>query len=252
MTILVGLMILSLLYCRSHLTKILTFESANPKDNLVLFLRSFKFDSRIEDISLSSVSDITAWKMPLYPFRVLFHSYRALESEVAPHFRALGTFISVDDPSGGSSFGSRKVRLDHDNWKHEIINAINRSERILMQFGPTESVKWELQQVIYRGFAGKLILILPKSTEEQYRLMVNNISHILDDTIWEKEFGEAVKIKSIIGIAFGVDGKICVISSRTRGIFMQAIASIMLEYQQRSVEGFGRYYFRPDEWDRPS
>ena len=128
--------------------EILELDNRKP----VLFLRSFVDDN----ISTRNVSGRVASVI----LGADVDSMRLEECVVDAVFR-LGPVVALNQP--GSLLpvlGAAKENVSGD-WKDRVQNYLEKSQLIILIYGTSEGLQWELDEIFRRGYSDKLIVVSP-------------------------------------------------------------------------------------------
>ncbi len=123
--------------------KLLAFDVRSP----ILFLRSFQDDEKIS-YQMSSAA-LVDW---------------SLETRLAAHFSKIGPFVAIGNPKDKTlEIGAARALLSDDQWQARVIDWMDRARVIVLMSGVTHWVGWELENVLDRHHADKLIILFPQS-----------------------------------------------------------------------------------------
>lgn len=123
--------------------KLLAVDTREP----ILFLRSFQDDEKVS-YQMGSAAFVD-W---------------SLETRLAAHFSKIGPFIAIGNPKEKTpEIGAARALLSDDQWQARVIDWMDRSRVIVLMSGVTHWVGWELERVLSRRHAGKLIILFPQS-----------------------------------------------------------------------------------------
>jgi hypothetical protein len=128
---------------------------------IFLFLRSFDIarsgvSARIGAALLATLSFIAAsTSSAAGPSR--FDAEEELDDVVGTH----GMFLAIGNKL--ASFGSAKLVVDDKDWKQTFFSLSDAAKMIFMMPGPSQSVLWELSQVLSSaGLLAKTVFIMPR------------------------------------------------------------------------------------------
>jgi hypothetical protein len=115
--------------------------------------------------------------------RLLFSSNRSqrdFQSLAAQYFSAYGPYVALarrGESLEDMDLGAAKLHLDDDQeWQPTVIEMLERSAAIVIEADHSPSLVWELQQVVLRVDARKVLLVLP-TTRRGY---ASFLSHVRD------------------------------------------------------------------------
>jgi hypothetical protein len=130
-------------------------------------------DSRPPIVYLRSFKDEELESLPLHRFRNVSLSDKKLAETVANNgvqeqdalgyvFRKIGPYIALGRPGEElPELGSSKIYASDKAWQDTVRDFVNRSRLVVFRAGITESLKWELAEIVRSIRPRKLLMILP-------------------------------------------------------------------------------------------
>jgi hypothetical protein len=82
----------------------------------------------------------------------------------------IGPYVGVSRPGETdtwSDVGSHKLKLSSENWQDTVLRLIDESAAIVIEGGCTESLIWEIRNVV-KMVPGTKVLLVAARTDEQY------------------------------------------------------------------------------------
>lgn len=114
----------------------------------ILFLRSFKDDAQAVRLTPEGEPEPE-------------DSISRLEDVIADLLRAYGPVIAVGEPGVLPKSGAARAFYDGDDWQEAVATWMDQSLVVVMMAGYTEGLIWEMDTLIKRGHAKKLIAVFP-------------------------------------------------------------------------------------------
>ncbi len=211
-----------LIYARSHFQpKVEALFAADARMPIV-FLRSFADDEKIGYQSADSA---------LIDF--------SLESSLAGHFSRLGPFVAVGAPEDKlPHLGAARAALSDDQWQGTVLGWMDRAQIIVLMAGITHWVNWELQTIVARGHAGKLILVFPQSRiflpwrrRRNLEMRVAAVRGAFAGSPWEPALASlSTPAQRLRCLAFEPTGHVVAITSRVRSRASYHLAALLAHY----------------------
>jgi hypothetical protein len=125
----------------------------------VVYLRSFK-DEEIESAALHRFKN--------------FGLHKAMLADTVPNngvqeqdalgyvFRKIGPYIALGRPNEElPELGSSKLYVPNNEWQDTVRDLLNRSRLVIFRAGITDSLKWELAEIVRTVKPRQLLAILP-------------------------------------------------------------------------------------------
>lgn len=169
----------------------------------VLLLRSFGDD----DAAILSKS---------FVMRLLRRRTR-LEEVLAAQVERLGPFVAVGMPGERlPRLGAYRAYLGDDAWQPFVLRQITGARLILLVVGTSPWVKWELEQVLRNGAAGKLALVFPPSSAAVSAQRWNVVVECLSTSPWGKSIPAGAP-EGIRALRLRPDGDVTFVTSNRSG-----------------------------------
>jgi hypothetical protein len=177
----------------------------------ILLLRPFTLDERDTDFTLSVAA--------VFDF--------SLETRLTSHFDRYGPFIAVGAPQDELPIpGAARARLSEDAWQTQVVSWIVRAQLIVLLFGPSPWIAWELSKVIERGRTSDLIILFPRprtflkrlfwpfyARKERTALLAILRNH-LQLTPWAEALNAVQHPEHLCAMLLRADGSLVLIESR--------------------------------------
>lgn len=116
----------------------------------VLYLRSFKDDSKTARIVLSSTE----------------------EEQLAMVMGEIGTFIALGRPDEEMpELGAARMYVDDDAWQETVSGLMLKAQLVVLRIGATEGFWWEVQRAVQQVKPERLLFLVPhdKNLYEDFR-----------------------------------------------------------------------------------
>ena len=188
----------------------------------VLFLRSFVDDQRVQ-------FDKDEGGRTLFDF--------SLEARLAAHFFETGPFIAVDSPKHTATIGAARASLHETEWQGKVVEWMGAARLIVLRAGSTQWVRWEMRQIVERGYTQKLIILMPELYGQKPRLrsdLARKRLEIIRETFsgspWEASINEPCVPEKIRSLMFGPDGQVTEICAGSRSRDCYQLAALISEY----------------------
>jgi len=195
----------------------------------VLFLRSFVDDERVRF---------------LYAQKTLFDF--SLEARLASHFFKTGPFIAVDSPNHTPAIGAARASLSDNEWQGKVMDWMGAARLIVPLAGLTQWVRWEMRQVMERGYTQKLILLMPELSgwKHRKRRLRSDIARkrfeVIRETFssspWEAAINEPCVPENIRSLIFGPGGQVTAVCAKSRSRDSYQLAALISEYLIRKEQ----------------
>jgi hypothetical protein len=131
-------------------------RSQDPRRPLLL-LRSFADDNRELEAQFEY-------------FSAVFRKRVTLEELIVGHLSALGPVIAVGKPHEGlSPLGAAREYIFGSGWQERVNAVLDECSWVVSVLGGTEGLMWEYQQIIRRGMAHRVVLVIPPETPQVIR-----------------------------------------------------------------------------------
>jgi hypothetical protein len=200
--------------------KLLAVDTREP----ILFLRSFQDDEKIS-YQMGSAAFVD-W---------------SLETRLAAHFSKIGPFVAIGNPKDKTpEIGAARALLSDDQWQARVIDWMDRSRVIVLMSGVTHWVGWELECVLSRRHAGKLIILFPQSrklfkfkTESAARL--KTIQDAASGTSWEAALTALDKPHRLRALLLEPGGRIARFDAGSRSRNAYHLAALAAHYRMSAA-----------------
>lgn len=126
----------------------------------VVYLRSFK-DEEVASSVFHRFKNLPAsdktWLAPTVP------NNGVQEQDALGYvFRKIGPYIALGKPGEQvPELGSSKLYVSNDEWQNTIRAFFGKSKLVIFKAGITESLKWELAQIVHTVNPRKVLMIMP-------------------------------------------------------------------------------------------
>jgi hypothetical protein len=147
---------------RRHVVRTISAEITTIADGepFVLYLRSF-----IDDDTLKKHGHgVDFWRPTIRA------SQRTEEEQLRAAVRPFGELIAVGRPGEPlPELGAKRLYLPKeppDAWRPIVIQMMKSAHLVLLNVGPGESLKWEVEQVVENVRPERLVLIVPTNSTE--------------------------------------------------------------------------------------
>lgn len=116
----------------------------------VLYLRSFREDgSRDQGVVFIWFPFPTYLPKPTY------------EEQIAPYFKKIGPFVALSSTNfGPPELGASRLMTPDANWQQAFFDLLQRCSLVVFRAGDSQSLIWELNQIIRRVDPRKVIVYL--------------------------------------------------------------------------------------------
>jgi len=165
----------------------------------VLYLRSFNDDG----LSLHSHFSI----------QYLFSKNKSIEEIISSQSIGFGPFVAIGAPGEKLPLlGASRDYVDDRDWKAVISNWVVKSRFIVMVCGRTESVQWEIQNIIEQKYVYKLIIVMPPIDEGYLLECWGNLASCFVNTPWYESI-KNIEVTGVIMLTFRPSGGVNVLRS---------------------------------------
>ena len=140
-------------------------------------------------------------------------SYPKLEATIEESASVYGPLMAAAAPGQLPTGEIGRRYFTHDTWKDGVIDYLDRSLFVLLIPATTAGVKWEIETIVARDHAGKLILLLLPTHDlaTRRRVLVDGFR----GTAWEHPMAD-VDFSKALAAYFGPDGGLVVLTSNNR------------------------------------
>jgi len=122
----------------------------------VIYLRSFREDG--------TRSAKLTWVFTPFPTYITQPTY---EEQISGYFRKIGPFITLSGSGyGPPEVGAARLMTKEENWRQTFEDLIHRCSLIVFRAGDSESLLWELNQLVARIDSRKVIIYLQIGEED--------------------------------------------------------------------------------------
>lgn len=136
----------------------------------VVYLRSFK-DEELESSSLYRFKNLAASDKTWLAATVPNNSVQEQDA-LGYLFRNIGPYIALGRPGEKlPELGSSKLYSSNEEWQETIRRFFNDSKLIVFRAGITDSLKWELVEIVQTIIPRKVLMILPVRDEDYLRFI---------------------------------------------------------------------------------
>jgi hypothetical protein len=88
---------------------------------------------------------------------------QTFEQLVARQIRPYGPFVAIGRPGELPQLGAARTYASHPGWQDTALALMAASRLIAVIVGATPGLRWELGQIVERGWTDKLLLLFPAS-----------------------------------------------------------------------------------------
>jgi hypothetical protein len=161
----------------------------------VLFLRSFQ--------------DENAHVRPKRLFTLLARRRPRLEEVLVRSVSKLGPAVAIGLPGERlPPLGAMRAYYADADWQKAVLDWMTRAYAIVMIGGASSWLLWELGEVLRRGLAGRLLLILPPDVSQEERARRwQSLEAAIAGTPWHAAF-RALDPHALLCIVFLRDGQV--------------------------------------------
>ncbi len=187
----------------------------------ILFLRSFADDKRTHFLqSELSVIDFD------------------IQTRLAAHFRPFGPFVAIRSPKDLTPrLGAPSAVLDNDKWQVVVREWMDNAQTIVWQAGRTSWVTWELKQILKRGHAKKLIVLMPQTKSwwpgwrrKDCAARLAKVSRLLTATPCRRGLSGITRPQDVRAVVLDAHGCVTIITSRPRNRDAYHFAAIVAHH----------------------
>ena len=144
------------IYRRARRAAMLPGSALMKKDArpIVLYLRSFRDDSRIKLRARATNGRILLERLVKIPF----------EEVVTDHLWGYGPVLAIGNPQtkhGLAPLGAARDYVNDSSWQQKATELMREAAMIVVIAGGTEGLAWEVDTIAELGLAPKLVLLLP-------------------------------------------------------------------------------------------
>jgi hypothetical protein len=161
----------------------------------------------------------------------------SLETRLADHFGQFGPFIAIGSPKDKTPrLGAARAKLGDEEWRSAVLNWMDDAQVILALAGKTHWIEWELERVVERGHATKLITIFPKvrwwKRKKEAAARLEALRSAFAQTEWAAALAELDRPQRLRAIAFLPGGKLSVSVSRSNNRNAYHLAALVANYER--------------------
>ena len=170
----------------------------------------------------------------------------SLEARLASHFFKTGPFIAVDSPNHTPAIGAARASLSDNEWQGKVMDWMGAARLIVPLAGLTQWVRWEMRQVMERGYTQKLILLMPELSgwKHRKRRLRSDIARkrfeVIRETFssspWEAAINEPCVPENIRSLIFGPGGQVTAVCAKSRSRDSYQLAALISEYLIRKEQ----------------
>ncbi len=211
-----------------------SFEELREADDRkpVLLLRSFKDDTLIV------LKRFKRW-LWRYDRGIRF------EQAIANRFSQIGPLIAVSAPGESvPELGAARKPLDEAEWKQQVMGWMNEAALIPMIAGPTEWIRWELNQIITKNHVDRLFILLSSKRLTHHPPLWDRWSNVIDcfaGTPWYAAL-EKLDPEQTLLVSFAPEGRVFAVTSEAGANYMRDYqVAITLGVYQRFLHQTDRY-----------
>jgi hypothetical protein len=103
-------------------------------------------------------------------FSRLFRKRLTLEEFVTHRLERLGPVVAIGKPNERfSPLGAAREYVFGPGWQERVRSVLDECSWVIAILGGTEGLQWEYEQVLHRGLAGRLIVVVPPATPEVFQ-----------------------------------------------------------------------------------
>jgi hypothetical protein len=132
----------------------------------VLYLRSFSDDGMSVGHATSDMFDNIGF-----------------EQTLSRYFSGFGPVVAIAEPRGVPQPGAARVFVPEESWQQRILAWMEQATLIVVVVGHTNAAKWELREMIARGYQKKCVFIIPPAKSRRPRL--EGAEECFSGTQWE-------------------------------------------------------------------
>jgi hypothetical protein len=210
-------------YARKYFQPSLTILLQRDHRPATLFLRSYVDEQR---------------KYPLHRFLIASGTFDfSLESRLAGYFCNMGPFVAIGAPeSSGTQLGAIRANVAEDQWQKQVLELMANARTIVLLAGVTESLKWELQQVLAGKYYHKLIIVFPEDRFSAYPVepsrRLQKLKTVLIGSRWQSAIEACPDdtAKSFRSVVLNPDGSLYIVKSHSKGRDTYHLAVIVAHY----------------------
>ena len=205
----IGLIIFSYSFIVAKISRRLLFPSAKQllteDERLpIIYLRSFDND----DLKIIGRLEGDMSDNP--------YGEKSFEESLADQFGLYGPLVTIGQPGEKNpALGASRAYFTNDKWRARIIDWMDKARLIVMIPGKSDGVRWELNNILNKGYISKMLLLFPPSTSlEGAREERNQLLKILNEIFQTLPGFAATKdldMKDVIAIRFRDDGGLVVL-----------------------------------------
>ena len=103
-------------------------------------------------------------------FSGLFRKRLTLEEFVTRRVMTLGPVVAIGKPNERlSPLGAAREYLFGPGWQERVRSVLDECSWVIAILGGTEGLRWEYEQILHRGLAGRFIVVVPPATPEVFQ-----------------------------------------------------------------------------------
>ena len=190
-----------------------SFEELREADDRkpVLLLRSFKDDTLIV------LKHFKRW-LWRYDRGIRF------EQAIANRFSQIGPLIAVSAPGETvPELGAARKPLDEAEWQQQVMGWMNEASLIPMIAGPTEWIRWELNQILTKNHIDRLFILLSSNRLTHHPPLLKRWENVLGcfaGTPWWPAL-DRIDPEQTLLVSFGPEGRVFAVTSETGANYMR-------------------------------
>jgi hypothetical protein len=201
--------------------KLLAVDARSP----IPFLRSFQDDEKIS--SQMSSAALVDW---------------SLETRLTAHFSKIGPFVAIGNPKDKTlEIGAARARLSDDQWQARVIDWMDRARVIVLMSGVTHWVGWQLENVLDRHHADKLIILFPQSRmffkfKSESAARLKTIQDAAAGTPWADALAALDRPERLRALLLEPGGKIAGFDAHARSRNAYHLAALAAHYRKSAAD----------------
>lgn len=126
----------------------------------VLYLRPFGIDAKVD---LGEVENVAAT-----PGGASFYHTRSRVEDCLAHLNAVGPLIAIGKPGELPQTGAYRLYVSDALWQQAITDLLPHAELVVLSWGQSLGIEWELQEVLRRVNLPSILFYLPFEDEARY------------------------------------------------------------------------------------
>ncbi|MEV5650184.1 hypothetical protein AB0L57_18210 [Nocardia sp. NPDC052254] len=153
---------------RRHLMPVLaTLRDLPDDERIVLFLREFKDDP----VNRRSIGTRLLWLRTIFVGQpVTAADLHTEEQQIATAVAPFGRMVALGNPSDTlPPPGAARTYAADENWQAEVLDALARSELVVLAAGASRNLAWEVERIVEHGVPSRLVLTVGHDQEKYER-----------------------------------------------------------------------------------